>query len=135
MTPMEKYDVFIKLASLLVEESKKGVPIIVEGKKDLTSLKRIGVKGRIRCVKSMRMSFINLLDELKCEKEMIIMTDFDREGDELAHQLSTALTESRVKVNNLIREKIKSLFRNEVKAVEELADFYEKAMCKLTSSQ
>jgi 2,5-diamino-6-(ribosylamino)-4(3H)-pyrimidinone 5'-phosphate reductase len=134
MTPIEKYGMLIKLASQLVEESKKGVPIIVEGRKDLTSLKRIGVKGRIRCVKSRRQNFINLIDELKSEREMIIMTDFDKEGEELARQLSIALTESRVKVNNLIRERIKSLFRNEIKAVEELADFYEKAMCQLASS-
>ncbi|MEM2902623.1 MAG: toprim domain-containing protein [Candidatus Bathyarchaeia archaeon] len=134
MTSIEKYNMLIKLAGQLIEESKKGIPIIVEGRKDLTSLKRIGVKGRIRCVKSRRLNFINLVDELKEEKETIIMTDFDREGEELAHQLSIALTESRVKVNNMIREKIRSLFRNEIKAVEELANFYYKAVCQLTQS-
>ncbi|MEM3072354.1 MAG: hypothetical protein QW172_02725, partial [Candidatus Bathyarchaeia archaeon] len=63
MTSIEKYNMLIKLAGQLIEESKKGIPIIVEGRKDLTSLKRIGVKGRIRCVKSRRLNFINLVDE------------------------------------------------------------------------
>lgn len=126
MTITEKHDKFLKLTRILSEEAYKGVPIIVEGRKDLESLKKIGIKGRICCIKSSRLNFTSLLDELKKEKEMIIMTDFDKEGDELARQLSNSLIEMRVKVNSKIRSKMKSLVKSDIKAVEELADYHEK---------
>lgn len=126
MTLNRRQEIFMKLAYLLIDESDKGVPIIVEGKKDLEALKRIGVKGKICCIKSSRLNFTDLIDELKEEKEMIIMTDFDKEGDELARQLSSALIQMRVKVNISIRSRMKNLVKKDIKAIEELADYYEK---------
>ena len=132
MTLAEKYNIFMKLAYFLIDESNKGVPIIVEGRKDLESLKEIGIKGKVCCIKSSGMNFTNLIDELKKEKEMIIMTDFDKEGEELGRRLSKTLIQMRVRVNDSIRSRMKKIVKRDIKAVEELAGYYEKVISART---
>jgi len=64
------------------ELAEEGVPILVEGKRDAEALKRLGVKGTILEL-STRGQMLNFLESLKFER-VLILTDFDTKGEELA---------------------------------------------------
>ena len=86
----------------LIEENKK-VPVIVEGDKDVFSLRKLGVIGEIIIFNS-GLSIIDFCDKLaKKYKEVIILTDWDRKGGFICHTIEKNL-EGRVKCNLYYRE-------------------------------
>jgi 5S rRNA maturation endonuclease (ribonuclease M5) len=83
-----------KILSLLIglnEYSNEGVPILVEGKKDEQALIDLGVKGRIIKMKTQRKKISELAEGLASYKSVIVLTDFDQEGEELAREISRQL--------------------------------------------
>jgi len=121
-----KYERIDRLTRKLVARSKLGTPIIVEGRKDRLSLRRLGVEGEILCLKSSAMGFFDFLEEIKLWREVIILTDFDREGRELSSQLVRELSRVRVKTDDSFWRELRSLGRSEIRSVEELADYVER---------
>ncbi len=121
-----RYERIDRLTRILVTRSKLGTPIIVEGKKDELSLRRLGVEGIILCVKSSGVGFFDFIEKVNPSREAIILTDFDREGKELSSQLVRELTRIRVKADDSLWRQFRSLGRSEIRSVEELADFVEK---------
>lgn len=74
---------------------------IVEGKKDLIALESFGINN-IRKIDKPIYSFI---EEISLEnKEVIILTDLDREGRRLYSILKHNLQKRKVKVDNYFRE-------------------------------
>src|SRR6266702_2042304 len=57
-------------------QSAAGVPIIVEGRRDETALRRLGVAGRVHCLKTRGESRPEFLGRLDGTKEAIVLTDF-----------------------------------------------------------
>jgi len=115
------------LATQILEDLKKqsdaGVPIIVEGRRDETALRRLGIGGSILCLKAAgepRLRFIERLDGMK---RAIVLTDFDREGGELGTWLYQELSHRGIRVDNQVWRKIRGLARTEVRSVEELPSF------------
>jgi 5S rRNA maturation endonuclease (ribonuclease M5) len=85
----------------LTEDSAKGTPIIVEGKKDADGLKELGVKGTIFTVKTGGKSFLDasqLIIDLGT-REVILLLDFDRRGREGTMRLQLELERSKIRVN------------------------------------
>jgi len=121
-----KYERIDRLTRKLVARSKLGTPIIVEGRRDRLSLRRLGVEGKILCLKSSAMGFFDFLEEIKLWREVIILTDFDREGRELSSQLVRELSRVRVKTDDSFWRELRSLGRSEIRSVEELADYVER---------
>ena len=80
----EKEEKIQQIITKLTEESAKGKPIIVEGKKDAQALRMLGVNGAILTVKTGGKSFLEATAEI--EKlgvgEVILLLDFDRRGKE-----------------------------------------------------
>ena len=63
------------------------VPIIVEGEKDIIALNALGINGKIIPLNS-GISISNLCDTIaKRWKEIIILTDWDRQGGRLCKRL------------------------------------------------
>jgi len=110
----------------LSEEATKGVPIIVEGKKDALTLQKLGITGRIICVKISRKPLHDFLDEACQGLEVIILTDFDRRGAQLSRAITQYLQGKSVKPNLHFWREIGSLIRRDVKDVEGLASYMEK---------
>ena len=115
-----------RLTRKLVTRSKLGTPIIVEGRKDELSLRRLGVEGKILCIKSSGIGFFDFIERLKPLREVIVLTDFDREGKELSSQLVRELSRIRVKADDSLWRELRSLGHSETRSVEELADYMEK---------
>jgi len=64
--------------------SRGGTPIIVEGKKDEEALRELGMEGPIHQIPSGGRTPLNSLEDLPEYEEIIVLTDFDRTGEELA---------------------------------------------------
>ncbi|MEM2927225.1 MAG: toprim domain-containing protein [Candidatus Bathyarchaeia archaeon] len=106
-----------------MEEAARGIPIIVEGLKDAESLRRLGLKGTIIPAKTRLGSYLEVVEEISNQKEVLILTDFDRQGEEMAFLLREDLEGRGVKVNLSLRQRIASLIGKDVKDVEGLASY------------
>ena len=101
MFPRSKEEMIEELNTWVgdLNERVDDVVLIVEGKKDLTSLKNIGVECRIVHLNK-GLSVLTFLETLKERgrpfeeigtfQEVIILTDWDRTGGQLAHKLEDA---------------------------------------------
>ena len=103
-----------ELISLLIEINDKQV--IVEGKRDKKALYLLHFK-RIITIKK---DIYETVDQLE-EKEVLILTDFDSEGKQIAVKLNLFLQSLDFKVDHETRRKIELLFsRLQIKKIEEL---------------
>lgn len=89
-----------KLLSMLREEGRSGVPILVEGKHDEAALRAIGVEGKI--YKVTERGIMKVAEEITQQesttaysnervKTAIILTDPDHEGNKLASRAAYVL--------------------------------------------
>lgn len=101
----------------------EGVPILVEGSDDERALQELSVKGKILRVSSSSKTLLNFLEGLSGFERVVILTDFDRAGDELADFCAKHLQKLGVEPLVDPREKLKSLLHKNVKDVEGLAKF------------
>ncbi len=121
------------LLSRLSEEGAKGIPIIIEGKKDVRSLKRLKIKGNMITAKTFGMTSIDVLREIKRrqKREVIILLDFDRRGKELTKRLLRQFEREKIKCNLSYWKKLQFLVGRNVKDVEGLYSYLETLMDKL----
>jgi len=96
----------------------KGV-IIVEGKKDKAALEKLGFDRIIILDKPI----YEIVEKAAgMAKECMILTDLDKEGKKLYHELSARLKRMRVKVDDRFRT---FLFRTQLRQIEGLATYAE----------
>ncbi|MEM3571973.1 MAG: toprim domain-containing protein [Candidatus Bathyarchaeia archaeon] len=119
-----------KLIERMALQCERGIPLIVEGRKDEFTLKQLGVKGKIFMIKSHGESLLTFLEKLNGFKEVIILTDFDKEGNELASLIIDELSRRGIKVNDELRNKLKKLVNSEVSSIEDLKCFFERLKSK-----
>jgi len=116
-------DAYLKLRSLideLIKYSEDGAIIIVEGKNDVKALRMLGVKGEI--VTSANCSNAKLVDKIR-NRNVIILTDWDRRGDDLEKDLVTKFSSWGVVPDTELRRKIFSIVGRTVTSVEDLVKF------------
>ena len=97
----EKEEKITQSISILIEDSKKGTLIIVEGKKDVATLRALGVEGKIICAKTGGKSFLDVVSDLQDAQlsEIILLMDFDRRGKQATNRLRHSLERAGIKVN------------------------------------
>jgi 5S rRNA maturation endonuclease (ribonuclease M5) len=115
----------MKLLERLCKTDEQGITILVEGKKDLFALRRLGVRGRIVCVKNSGKVLVDSLDEVQSE-EVILLVDFDEYGKNLAKDIVQYLERRSVKVDSAIWREVKALVKKDVKDIEGLPSYLEK---------
>ncbi|MFH0897874.1 MAG: toprim domain-containing protein [Candidatus Bathyarchaeota archaeon] len=120
-----KLDLLTKIFQKLCMNSEKGVPIVVEGKKDLAALRKLGVNGSVICVKSSGKVLVDLLDNVRSD-EVALFVDFDNSGVSLAKDITQYLEGRGVKVNSVLWRKARSLVRRDVCEVEGFPTYLEK---------
>ena len=74
-------DEFSKIFDKLALEARQGVPIIVEGRRDAEALRKLGIRGEILLIKSIR----GLRREFESRdiKRVILLPDLDSEGERI----------------------------------------------------
>jgi len=83
------FDEFSNIFEKLAQEARLGVPIIVEGKRDAEALRKLGVRGEIVLIKSirgLRRSF-----EERSIRRVILLPDLDEEGERLLKLVKQSL--------------------------------------------
>ena len=132
----EKEEKILHVFECLAEESAKGALIIVEGKKDIETLRVLGVEGKIISAKTGGKSILDVVFEVeKCKtKEVIMLLDFDRRGKEWTKRLKQQLERTRIKPNLTFWLELSSLVGKEVKDIESLATYMETLKRKIHNS-
>jgi len=104
-----------------------GTLVIVEGRKDIESLRQIGAGGKILPVKSSGKSLLDALREIEKQRvrEAILLMDFDRRGRELTARLARQLEAMKIKPNLTFWRRLLSLMGRDVKDIESLPSYIE----------
>lgn len=88
-----------------LKELSNSIPIIVEGKNDEEALRRLGIEAEFHWISSA--PFHEFCDEMARQyEEIILFTDMDRAGKELAKRLRVALTQRGLRVHDKHRSLI-----------------------------
>ena len=123
----KSFEEFEKVLFELIEENKK-IPIVVEGDKDVFSLRKLGVFGEIITTNS-GLSIIDFCDKIaKDYKEIILLTDWDRKGGFICYTIQRNL-QGRVKCNLYYRELF--AIKTMTKTVEGLYSWFNKIKEKI----
>ena len=121
----DKQDKILQILECLIEESARGKPIIVEGKKDLEALRTLGVQGKIVTAKTGGKSRLDLISEIEKagSQEVILLLDFDRRGREWTAFLRQNLEKARIRTDMTFRRELIRFAGRELKDVEGLAGY------------
>jgi len=121
----EKEEKILKILEKLTEESSKGKPVVVEGKKDVAALRALGVTGTILTVKTGGKSFLDAVCEI--EKmgvpEVILFLDFDRRGKEGIKHLKQSLERAKIKSNIRLWRALSALVGRDIQCIESLTAY------------
>jgi len=131
-----KEEKILQILEYLAEESDKGTPIVVEGKKDIDALRTMGIGGKIVSAKTGGKTFLDVISKVeKCRvREVILLLDFDRRGEEWTKRLKQHLEKVGIKPNTTFRYELLNLLGKDVKDVESLTAYMETLKRKICNS-
>jgi 2,5-diamino-6-(ribosylamino)-4(3H)-pyrimidinone 5'-phosphate reductase len=132
----DKEEKILQILEYLAEESANGTPIIVEGKKDIETLRMLNVEGTIIAAKTSGKTLLDTISEIEKtrKKEIILLLDFDRRGKELTKRLKQHLEKTEIKTNLTFWLNLSSIVGKEVKDIEGLASYMETLKSKIPNS-
>ncbi|MBM4241518.1 MAG: hypothetical protein FJ150_07665 [Euryarchaeota archaeon] len=98
-----------------------GVPILIEGKKDEEALKKLGIDGDFIRVSGSGLKLFEIAEiAVESSSRVVILTDFDRKGNELAKRLSSDIQSLGSHPDLEIRRKIMGMVRRYIKDIQSL---------------
>jgi 5S rRNA maturation endonuclease (ribonuclease M5) len=133
----EKEEKILQILNALAEESAKGTPIIVEGKKDVEALRVLGVEGTLVSVKTGGKSFLDVVSEIEQmgASEVILFLDFDRRGKEGTKRLKQHLERAKIKPNVKFWHALSALVGKEIQCIESLTAYLDTLRAKVTAQR
>jgi 2,5-diamino-6-(ribosylamino)-4(3H)-pyrimidinone 5'-phosphate reductase len=132
----EKEEKILQILNAIAEESAKGTPIIVEGKKDVEALRVSGVEGAVLTVKTGGKSFLEVVSEIEQMgvPDVILFLDFDRRGKEGTKRLKQNLERAKIKPNVKFWRELSALVGKEIQCVESLTAYLGTLRMKIGAS-
>jgi 2,5-diamino-6-(ribosylamino)-4(3H)-pyrimidinone 5'-phosphate reductase len=132
----EKEEKVLQILDALVEESAKGTPIVVEGKKDVETLRAFGVEGVILTAKTGGKSFLDVISEIEQTGavEVVLFLDFDKRGKEGTKRLKQNLERAKIKPNITFWHELSALLGKEIQCVESLTAYMETLKSRISNS-
>ena len=121
----EKEEKILLILKALAEESAKGTPIVVEGKKDVAALRAQGVTGILLTVKTGGKSFLDAVCEIEKmgAPEVILFLDFDRRGKEGTKHLKQSLERIKINANTKLWRALSATAGKEIQCIESLTAY------------
>ena len=98
----EELEGLLRVLEELRRVASRGAAFVVEGRRDAEVLSLLGI-GRVYEVS--RSGVSGLCQELEGENEVVMLTDFDEEGEMLNKRMSAVLTASGLEVNEELRRR------------------------------
>ncbi|UTB31535.1 MAG: toprim domain-containing protein [Methanobacterium sp. ERen5] len=97
------------------------MPILIEGNKDVNALKKLGINGTFIKVSGSGLKLFEIAEKsVKLSSKVIILTDFDKKGEQLAKRLAGDIQSLGSYPNLEIRRKIMGITRKFIKDIESL---------------
>lgn len=129
----EKEEKVTEALNLLAEESAKGTTILVEGKKDVETLRALNVRGTIITVKTGGKSYLDIVSELEKRKlaKVILLLDFDRRGKQGTNRLRHNLERTGIKVELEVWLTLLGSVGKDVQCIEGLATYLESLKARI----
>ena len=123
----KRVEKILQLLDRLAEESARGTPIIVEGRKDVNTLRDLSIEGDIISAKTSGRSILDVIDEVEEQnkQEVILLMDFDRRGKEWTKRLTQHFEKMRIKPNLFFWIRLLGLVGRDVRDIEGLATYLE----------
>jgi len=127
----------LQLLNKLATEAAKGIPIVVEGQKDVSALRQLNVEGKFVSSKTSGKSFLDILTEIEQQRvrEVILLLDFDRRGAEWTHRLKQHLEKTKIKPNLTFWNQLYGLVGRDLKDIEGLPAYLETLQQKTRNQQ
>ncbi|MEM1943526.1 MAG: toprim domain-containing protein [Candidatus Caldarchaeum sp.] len=119
MSREEVYEEVRKILKRLVDESDEETVVLVEGVRDVRTLRKMGFRGRIILQSRLRTELIRVPPTTR----VILLLDFDREGMKNTARLYKQLTGSGYRVDDSYHRRLRVLKKlgiNTVEAIESL---------------
>lgn len=114
-----------KLEELILELknlSDAGAIIVVEGRKDVESLRSLGINGEVKL--SSQQPLLDFTEKLsRSGKEIVLLTDWDRKGGMVARKIIDYLHAYSIIPNMDIRARIGFLVKKRIKDIESLSKY------------
>ena len=123
----EKQEKILQILTGLCEESARGTPVIVEGKKDVDALRGFGVEGVVVTVKTGGKSFLDVVSEIEQAgaDEAVLLLDFDRRGIEGTECLKKHFESAKIKTNLRFWRALSALVGKDLQCIEGLIAYME----------
>lgn len=122
LSPSERLEETLKVIDEL-EELSRDMPVIVEGRRDTEALELLGVKNNIITL-SKGLSLFTFCEAVSRDwPSVVLLTDWDRKGGQLARRLKEAFEANDTKVNSTIRMQLVILAKKDIKDIESLPAF------------
>ncbi len=122
-----------KLEELILELknlSDAGVIIVVEGRKDVESLRSLGVNGEIKL--SSQQPLLDFAEKLsRSGKDIVLLTDWDRKGGMVARKIIDYLHAYSIIPDMDLRARIGFLVKKRIKDIESLSKYMGKLRYEL----
>jgi 5S rRNA maturation endonuclease (ribonuclease M5) len=133
----KKEEKILQVLEALAEESAKGKPIVVEGKKDVEALRALGVAGSVVKVKTGGKSFLDAISEIETMgvPEVILFLDFDRRGKEGTKRLKQSLERAKIKPNVKFWRALSALVGKEIQCIESLTAYLDTLRAKVNAQR
>lgn len=129
---MDDLERFEGLLDVLAElrELNGSTPILVEGQRDVSSLRLLGMKGDIITLHSGDALFLVAETIAARTKDVVLLTDWDEKGRTLCETLTGALQANGVRVDRTFRDRIRRGTKPTLKDVESLASYVGRGLVK-----
>ena len=109
----------------MASRAENGAVILVEGVRDKASLEALGIRDNV-VMTSQEMLF-NLAERVShMSTDVIVLTDWDERGEEVARNAETYLLSNGSKPDMESRKRLRLLTKKEVKDVESLHGYIER---------
>ncbi|MDI9618171.1 toprim domain-containing protein [Methanothermobacter sp.] len=107
-------------------QGELGVPILIEGRKDEEALRELGVQGPFIKVSGSMMGLSEIALQAANASRVIILTDFDRKGSELAKRLYADIQSLGANPDLRIRRRLMGMTRKYIKDIQSLPSYIER---------
>lgn len=122
-----------KIEELILELqtlADSGAIIVVEGRRDAESLRRLGINGEIKFAS--RQPLLEFAESLSGSgKEIVLLTDWDKKGGLVGRKIIKFLLSYGIMPNTDIRSRIRALVKKRIKDVESLDNYVNKLRYEL----
>lgn len=126
MQDAKRLEKVLEIVEELRSLAQAGAIIVVEGAKDRRAMETLGIMQGIETLAGQE-TLLNFSERLaQSGDHIILMTDWDRTGTNIADTLAKHLRPSGCVVDHEMRRKLSKLVRKDIKDIESLASYIER---------